>query len=121
MLRDLDPGPLLVVGGRSAGARVACRTASAVGRARARPLLPPGTRRGVRSAPRADELARPAADGLEVHVVQGRTDPFGTPAELRAVLPPRGTLAEVDGPHSLERSAPAVAAAAVAVLASLTS
>lgn len=121
VLRDLDPGPLLVVGGRSAGARVACRTASAVGAravlALSFPLHPPG--RPERS--RADELARPAADGLGVHVVQGRTDPFGTPAELRAVLPPRGTLAEVDGPHSLERSAPAVAAAALAVLASLTS
>ncbi len=111
-------GPL-VVGGRSAGARVACRTAGTVGAsavlALSFPLHPPG--RPERS--RADELARPAADGLTVHVVQGRTDPFGTPEEVRAVLPRGATLAAVDGPHSLERAAGAVAAAAVTALATV--
>ncbi len=105
------PGPL-VVGGRSAGARVACRTAAEVGAravlALSFPLHPPG--RPGRS--RAEELAAPARSGLPVHVVQGRRDPFGTAEELRAVLPARSTLAEVEGAHSLERAVAAVAAAA---------
>lgn len=109
------PGPL-VVGGRSAGARVACRTAARVGAAAVLaisfPLHPP--RRPERS--RADELALPAADGIPVHVIQGRADPFGTPEELRADLPTGATLAEVDGVHGLERAASAVAAAAASVL-----
>ncbi|HET7762584.1 MAG TPA: alpha/beta family hydrolase [Phycicoccus sp.] len=112
------PGPL-VVGGRSAGARVACRTAAEVGAAAVLalsfPLHPPG--RPERS--RAEELAAPAAAGLAVHVVQGRTDPFGAPAEVRAVLPAGAHLTEVDGAHSLERSAAAVAAAVAAALATV--
>lgn len=106
----------LVVGGRSAGARVACRTASGLGAvavlAVSFPLHPPG--RPDRS--RAAELALPAAAGIPVHVVQGRSDPFGTPAEVTAALPPRATVDAVDGPHSLERVAGAVAALAVARL-----
>lgn len=103
-------GVPLVVGGRSAGARVACRTAADVGAdavlALSFPLHPPG--RPDRS--RAEELAAPGRHGIPVHVVQGRTDPFGTPEELRAALPPAGTVDEVSGPHALERSASAVAA-----------
>lgn len=106
----------LVVGGRSAGARVACRTASGLGAvavlAVSFPLHPPG--RPDRS--RAAELALPAAAGIPVHVVQGRSDPFGTPAEVTAALPPGATVDAVDGPHSLERVAGAVAALAVARL-----
>lgn len=116
-LADLDPGGRLVLGGRSAGARVACRTAADLGAvgvlALSFPLHPPG--RPERS--RADELAAPAARGIPVDVVQGRTDPFGTPDEVRAVLPPGARLAVVDGPHSLEKAAAAVAAAATAALA----
>jgi len=101
-------GPL-VLGGRSAGARVACRTATVLGAdavlALSFPLHPPG--RPERS--RADELALPTASGIPLHVVQGRTDPFGGPAEVRAVLPPGATLDDVPGPHSLEKAAPAVA------------
>jgi uncharacterized protein len=111
-------GPL-VVGGRSAGARVACRTAERVGAAAVLaisfPLHPPG--RPDRS--RADELARPAAAGLPVHVVQGRTDPFGTPEEVGAALPAAASLATVDGAHSLERAAVAVAEAATRALGSV--
>ena len=85
---ELGPGPL-VVGGRSAGARVACRTAAAVGAgavvALSFPLHPPG----APDRSRAPELAMPSAHGIPVHVVQGRTDPFGTPAEVEAVLPTR--------------------------------
>jgi predicted alpha/beta-hydrolase family hydrolase len=64
-----------VVGGRSSGARVACRTASAVGAAGivalAFPLHPPG--RPERS--RAEELRT----GLPTLVVNGDRDPFGVP------------------------------------------
>jgi predicted alpha/beta-hydrolase family hydrolase len=74
-------GPL-VVGGRSAGARVACRTAVATGAAAvlclAFPLHPPG--RPDRS--RAPELA---GAGRPVVVVQGIRDAFGTPADLAAL------------------------------------
>ena len=65
---------LLVVGGRSAGARVACRTAGALGAvavlALAFPLVAP------RGRSRAGELALP---GVPVHVVQGERDAFGVP------------------------------------------
>ncbi|MFC3501154.1 alpha/beta family hydrolase [Micromonospora krabiensis] len=67
---------VLLVGGRSSGARVACRTARAVGAAGivalAFPLHPPG--RPERS--RADELRT----GLPTLVVNGDRDPFGMPA-----------------------------------------
>ena len=113
---DLGPVPL-VVGGRSAGARVACRTAAEVGAtavlALSFPLHPPG--RPERS--RATELATPSAHGIPVHVVQGRTDPFGTPAEVEAVLPPDATLDVVTGAHSIGGSARAVAACVLGRLA----
>ncbi len=67
----------LIQGGRSNGARVACRTAPAVGAraviALAFPLHPPG--RPDRS--RAAELA---AAGTDVLVINGDRDPFGVPA-----------------------------------------
>jgi uncharacterized protein len=66
----------LIQGGRSNGARVACRTAPTVGAlaviALAFPLHPPG--RPDRS--RAAELA---AAGTDVLVVNGERDPFGIP------------------------------------------
>ncbi len=77
----------VVAGGRSAGARVACRTAgelSAAGvLALAFPLHPPG--RPEKS--RADELAAAAAH-CPVLVVQGGRDPFGRPDEFPAAHPP---------------------------------
>jgi uncharacterized protein len=70
-----------VVGGRSSGARVACRTASAVGAvgivALAFPLHPPG--RPDRS--RAGELET----GLPTLVVNGDRDPFGVPGAAPGV------------------------------------
>jgi len=69
----------VVSGGRSAGARVACRTAGELGAhavlALAFPLHPPG--RPERS--RAGELR---AAGVRTLVVQGGRDPFGRPAEF---------------------------------------
>lgn len=71
----------LVVGGRSAGARVACRTAAATGAhavlALAFPLRPPGSDKD-----RLPELAAVAVPRL---VVQGERDPFGVPAEARVI------------------------------------
>ena len=76
-------GPL-VVGGRSAGARVACRTAQSVGApgvlALAFPLHPPGR-------PAASRAAELAGVRVPVLVVQGASDPFGTPEEVRAAVP----------------------------------
>ena len=75
VVRDDRTGPL-VVGGRSSGARVACRTALGVGAvgvlALAFPLHPPG--RPDRS--RLSELLLPDVPRL---VVQGDRDAFGTP------------------------------------------
>ena len=69
----------LIVGGRSAGARVACRTARRLGAlgcvALAFPLHPPG--RPEKS--RVDELL---GAGVPTLVVQGERDPFGRPEEL---------------------------------------
>ena len=82
VLADVDrhrgTGPL-VVGGRSAGARVACRTAAEVGAAAvvalSFPLHPPGRPHQSRAA----ELAQPAASGIPVHVVQGTRTPSAAP------------------------------------------
>ena len=74
--RAAGEGLPLIQGGRSNGARVACRTASAAGAraviALAFPLHPPG--RPGRS--RATELA---AAGTDVLVLNGDRDPFGIP------------------------------------------
>jgi predicted alpha/beta-hydrolase family hydrolase len=80
----------VVAGGRSAGARVACRTARALGAhgvlALSFPLHPPG--RPEKS--RADELT---GTGVPTLVVQGGRDPFGRPEEF-----PSGTrIVEVPG------------------------
>lgn len=72
----------VVAGGRSAGARVACRTAVELGAsavlALAFPLHPPGKP----GSSRAEELLGVAAGGLDVRVVQGERDPFGRPEEF---------------------------------------
>lgn len=78
-LDTLRPQTPLVVGGRSAGARVAARTARRLGAsgclALAFPLHPPG--RPEKS--RAEELLHA---GVTTLVVQGDHDSFGTPAEF---------------------------------------
>lgn len=99
------PGTPLVVGGRSAGARVACRCFEepALGVvALSFPLHPPG--KPERS--RAPELA-PVAD--RALVIQGERDPFGTPDEVRGALAALGAapsaLVTVPGAaHSFELS-----------------
>lgn len=73
------PGLPVISGGRSAGARVACRTAVELGAAAVLalsfPLHPPG--RPEKS--RADELL---GSGVPTLVVQGGNDPFGKPEEF---------------------------------------
>ena len=94
----------LVVGGRSSGARVACRTAGTtrpVGvLCLAFPLQPP---RRTGSAPsRLDELDAVTVPTL---VVQGERDPFGVPPPG-----PQRTVVRVRGDHSLRTDLDAVAA-----------
>ncbi|MEV3854519.1 alpha/beta family hydrolase [Streptomyces sp. NPDC050095] len=72
-------GPPVIAGGRSAGARVACRTAEELGAAAVLalsfPLHPPGKP----EKSRAEELL---GAGVPTLVVQGGNDPFGKPAEF---------------------------------------
>lgn len=79
LVAELAGGLPVVAGGRSAGARVACRTANAIGAASvvclAFPLHPPG--RPEKS--RVDELLSPTTPVL---VMQGDRDTFGTAQEL---------------------------------------
>jgi predicted alpha/beta-hydrolase family hydrolase len=105
-VRDLAALPF-VVGGRSLGARVACRTAAATGAVGvlclAFPLQP---RRRSTATPSPSRL--PELDRVEVPtlVVQGARDPFG--------IPPPGplrTVVQVQGDHSLRTDLDAVAAA----------
>jgi len=102
----------LVVGGRSAGARVACRTAEITGAAGvlclAFPLQPPRRAAAAPAPSRIGEL-----DGVSVPtlVIQGERDPFGIPPAA-----PLRTVALVAGDHSLKADPAAVAAAAQAWL-----
>ncbi|MFI8424798.1 alpha/beta family hydrolase [Streptomyces sp. NPDC085460] len=86
------PGLPVVAGGRSAGARVACRTGAELGAvavlALSFPLHPPG--KPERS--RAGELL---STELPTLVVQGGNDPFGKPAEF----PPGGGYELVEVPY----------------------
>ena len=79
-------GPM-IVGGRSAGARVACRTALALGAARclalAFPLHPP-RRAGRPFDPARSRLPELLAAGVPTLVVQGERDAFGGPEALEA-------------------------------------
>ena len=100
----------LLVGGRSAGARVACRTADATGAAGvlclAFPLQPPG-----RAAAAPSRLSELEAVTVPMLVVQGARDPFG--------MPPAGakrTVVQVAADHSLKTDLEAVAAAVQAWL-----
>jgi predicted alpha/beta-hydrolase family hydrolase len=70
------PGLPLIQGGRSNGARVACRTATAAGAraviALAFPLHPPGR-------PELSRVAELREAGVPVLVINGERDPFGIP------------------------------------------
>ena len=97
----------LIVGGRSSGARVACRTSEATGAVGvlclAFPLQPP---RRSGAAPAPSRLSELDAVIVPTLVVQGANDPFG--------LPPGGTLREVvlvKGDHSLRGDVPSLTSA----------
>jgi predicted alpha/beta-hydrolase family hydrolase len=103
---QLREGPLrglpILTGGRSSGARVACRTAAATDSVAviclAFPLHPPGR-------PEKSRLAELDAVRIPTLVVQGESDPFG--------MPPPGSnrsVVRIAGTHSL-RNGGAVAAA----------
>jgi len=98
VVEQLGAGPLeglpLLVGGRSSGARVACRTAGATGAVGviclAFPLRPPGRPSAPSRLPELDAVPVPTL------VVQGVGDPFGMPppSKLRTVV-------AIPGNHSL--------------------
>jgi uncharacterized protein len=104
----------IIAGGRSAGARVACRTSADVGAAAvlclAFPVHPPG---------KGDDPAKsrlPELDAVQVPtlVVQGESDPFGMPPDG-----PGRTVVRVPGNHSL-RDTGAVTAAVSGWLGTVT-
>ena len=96
----------LVTGGRSAGARVACRTAAQTDAAGvlclAFPVHPPG--RG--DDPTKSRQSELDAVKLPVLVVQGTSDPFGMPKKRKG-----RTLVTVADNHGLKKSVDEVAAA----------
>jgi predicted alpha/beta-hydrolase family hydrolase len=105
-LREGDLAALPVIsGGRSAGARVACRTAAEVGAIAvlclAFPVHPPG--RG--DDPTKSRLSELDAVTVPTLVVQGERDPFGIPP-----AGPNRSVVLVPGTHSL-RSTAAIGAA----------
>jgi uncharacterized protein len=117
-LRETEVGGLpLIVGGRSAGARVACRTAADTGAlgvlCLAFPVHAPG-----RAGTAASKTRLPELDGVQVPtlVVQGARDPFGMP-------PPSSTrrVVTVAGNHSLKTDLDAVTVAVRAWLTSIVS
>ncbi len=104
----------LVVGGRSLGARVACRTVTETEAAAvlclAFPLVPP--RRGER--PPQSRLPELEAVALPVLVVQGESDRFG--------MPPEGSnrqVVAVRGDHGLKSDPEGIAAAVESWLSGL--
>jgi uncharacterized protein len=105
---DLPAGPL-ITGGRSSGARVACRTAEATGAAGvlclAFPLHPPGR-------PEKTRLAELEAVTVPVLIVQGESDPFGMPPAAA-----NREVAAIKGNHSLRSDKAALSGAIRAWLA----
>lgn len=93
-------GLSLVVGGRSSGARVACRTAAETGAVGvvclSFPLHPPGR-------PAQTRLLELDAVTVPTLVVQGVSDPFGMPP-----AGPNRTVVEVRGDHGLKADVGAV-------------
>ena len=102
LVEQLADGLPLVVGGRSAGARVACRTATSVGAIAviclAFPLHPPGR-------PDKSRLGELLAPELPVLVLQGDRDTFGSAATLTAELGARRSIRVIPVPgadHSMK-------------------
>src|SRR3954466_9714049 len=110
VVQALAPDVPLITGGRSSGARVACRTAAATGAAGvlclAFPVHPPG--RPEKS--RLDELD---AVQVPVLVIQGERDPFGMPPDATG-----RTVVRIAGDHGLKADLAALESAVTAWLSS---
>jgi uncharacterized protein len=104
LVRGPLEGSALIVGGRSLGARVACRSAGEVGAVAvlclAFPLQPPA-RRGKEPGP--SRLAELDAVSVPVLAVQGESDQFGMPPSG-----PARRVVVVPGNHSLRSDLDAV-------------
>lgn len=111
VLQQLDIAGTLVVGGRSSGARVACRTAAEVEAdgvlCLAFPLHPPGRPEKTR-APELNAVKLPTL------VVQGESDPFGMPRQAK-----QRKVVRLKGNHSLASDMPGLRSAVQAFLVSL--
>ena len=109
---ELDGLPL-VAGGRSLGARVACRTVEQTGAAAvcclAFPLVPPR-----RNKPPQSRLPELEAVKLPVLVVQGESDRFGMPPPAKA-----RRVVKVRGDHGLKSDPEAIAEAVAGWLSDL--
>ena len=96
LAEDELSGLRLIAGGRSAGARVACRTAAELGAigvlCLAFPLVPPS-----RKGPPKSRLPELEAVEVPVLIVQGRSDRFGMPEHA-----PGRDVVVVDGDHGLK-------------------
>jgi predicted alpha/beta-hydrolase family hydrolase len=103
----------IVAGGRSSGARVACRTAQETGAVGvlclAFPLQPP--QRKTATEPPPDRMPELRAVKVPVLIVQGARDMFGMPRGARG-----RKVVRVAGDHGLKSDLPAVAAAVAAWL-----
>ena len=108
ILEDLRQGQLkgmpLIVGGRSLGGRVACRTVEETGAVAvlclAFPLEPPGRKHPQNRLPELDAVTVPTL------VVQGESDPFGMPPPG-----PNRDVVKVPGNHGLKADPDAVSEA----------
>jgi uncharacterized protein len=107
-LREHQPGLALIAGGRSAGARVACRTAAEADAAAvlclAFPLQPPRRKTAAEDPP--SRLPELEAVTVSMLIVQGERDRFGMPEPG-----PNREVVRVPGDHALKQDLPAVAAA----------
>jgi uncharacterized protein len=97
VVEQVAPQVPYVVGGRSAGARVGCRTGRQLGAvgvlALSFPLHPPGR-------PDRSRLGELLDAGLPVFVVQGTRDAFGTAADVRGAAgsdAPELTVVDIEG------------------------
>lgn len=120
---DLELGQRrLVLGGRSAGSRVACRTAAAQQAdavvALAFPLIPAG-KRDVAEKWRTAEAQSVLDEGIPLLVVQPEKDSFAKPAEIATYLP-GAQLVSAAGAHSFTPTPDDVVAAVRGFLARLS-
>jgi uncharacterized protein len=105
LTEDALSGLPIISGGRSSGARVACRTAAEVGARAVLCLAFPVHAPGKGGDPTKSRLPELDAVEVPVLVVQGERDPFG--------MPPGGarrTVVRIPGDHALRNTAEVTAA-----------